>query len=271
MPLIEVEQGRRIYYERRAGSGVPIVLVHGWAVDSRCWTPVVPALLRAGVPVITFDHRCCGRSDDDFDDVSVQALADDVVRLLDRCEIPRAILNGWSLGGAVAVAAAAQLRERSAGLVLTGAATPRYTRRDDFPYGGTAADVQATIAAIDADRAGAFANVARAVFAAAPDAAQLEFVASMFLASSPRAYATLLDLATLDQRALLPALAAPALLLHGADDRFVPVDIARFAADSLPAATLSVYPNCGHAPFLEAPARYADELVAFARNAQAGA
>ena len=62
------------------------------------------------------------------------------------------MLNGWSLGGAVAIDAAARLGSRLAGLVLTCGATPRYTRGDDFPYGGTAADVAATVAALRADR-----------------------------------------------------------------------------------------------------------------------
>jgi pimeloyl-ACP methyl ester carboxylesterase len=85
----------------------------------------------------------------------------------------------------------------------------------------------------------------------------------MFVDSSPRAYATLLDLAPLEQRGLLPKINAPALLLHGADDAFVPLDVARAAAALLPDARLSIYPNCGHAPFLEEQARYCQELTAF--------
>jgi len=263
MPFLEVEGRRRIYYERVGSSGVPLLLIHGWAVDSRCWTPIVPALLDAGISLITFDHRCCGRSDHDFSDVTVQAIADDVVELLDRLDVPRAALNGWSLGGAVAVAAGARLGDRLAALVLTGAATPRYTRGSDFPHGGTVADVRATIDAIGADRAETFRNVARAVFAAPPNDAELAFVTEMFLASGPRASATLLDLAGLDQRALLPAITAPTWVVHGAVDAFVSVEIAIAAAELLANARLSVYPNCGHAPFLEATKRYAIELTAF--------
>jgi pimeloyl-[acyl-carrier protein] methyl ester esterase len=263
MAYLRVEDSKQIYYEHFAGVGVPIVLVHGWAVDSRCWDGVLPALFATGRPVITLDHRCCGRSDRDFTDVSVKAIAADVVRLVDHLRLQRVVLNGWSLGGAVVVEAAVVLGARLAGLVLTGAATPRYTRSADFEYGGTAADVEGTIAAIQADRAGTFEGVARAVFARQPGAAPLAFVARMFVDSSPRAYATLLDLAPLEQRGLLPKINAPALLLHGADDAFVPLDVARAAAALLPDARLSIYPNCGHAPFLEEQARYCQELTAF--------
>ena len=263
MSFLAVEGSKQIYYEHFAGTGTAIVLVHGWAVDSRCWDGVLPALLATGRPVISIDHRCCGRSDRDFTDVSVDAIAADVVRLVGHLGLQQVVLNGWSLGGAVVVDAAFALGGRLAGLVLTGAATPRYTRCADFPHGGTVEDVQGTIANIQAGRAMAFEGVAGAVFAQPPGAAQLAFVARMFLDSSPRAYGTLLDLATLDQRSVLPRIAAPTLLMHGADDLFVTLDTARAAASQLPDATLSVYPNCGHAPFLEAQARYCDELIAF--------
>ena len=263
MSYLAVEGSKQIYFEHHAGSGTAIMLVHGWAVDSRCWDGVLPALIATGRPVITIDHRGCGRSDRDFADVSIAAIAADVVRVVDHLGVQRIVLNGWSLGGAVAVAAAVVLGARLAGLVLTGGATPRYTATADFPLGGTIEAVQATIAGIDADRATAFAGVAGAVFASPPSDAQLAFVARMFLDSSPRAYSTLLDLATIEQRSLLPRITAPALLAHGSNDLFVPLAIAEAGKKLLTNATLSVYPNCGHAPFIEARARYLEELTEF--------
>ena len=263
MAYIEVEQRKRVYFEHFEGRGTAMLLVHGWGVDSRCWDTTLPALLATGRPIISIDHRACGRSDRDFSDVSVGAIARDVVALVTHLELQSVVLNGWSLGGAVVVDAAARLGARVGGLVLTGGATPRYTQAADFPWGGTHEVVQGTIDAITADRAGTFAGVARAVFAEDPGAAQLSNMAGMFLDASPRAYGTLLDLANVDQRALLPKITAPALLAHGDADQFVPLDVARAAAAALPNATLSVYPGCGHAPFLEARDRYIGELVAF--------
>ena len=263
MSYLAVEGSKQIYFEHFAGTGTAILLVHGWAVESRCWDGVLPALIATGRPIITIDHRCCGRSDRDFADVSIKAIAGDVLRLVDHLGLQRVVLNGWSLGGAVVVEAAVALGARLAGLVLTGGATPRYTQTADFPYGGNEADVQGTIAGIQADRATTFAGVAGAVFAVQPSAAVLAFVAEMFLASSPRAYGTLLDLAIIDQRAHLPRITAPTLIAHGTSDVFVPLDIARAAMKLLPNATLSVYENCGHAPFMEAQVRYTNELTAF--------
>jgi non-heme chloroperoxidase len=43
-------------------SGDPVVLLHGWPLDSRSWEPQMPTLLDAGYRVITYDRRGFGRS-----------------------------------------------------------------------------------------------------------------------------------------------------------------------------------------------------------------
>ena len=50
-----------LYYEDN-GSGAPIVLLHGWPLDSRSWEPQLPALVQAGYRVVTYDRRGFGRS-----------------------------------------------------------------------------------------------------------------------------------------------------------------------------------------------------------------
>ena len=44
------------------GQGPPVVLIHGWPLDSQSWEPQVHALLQAGHRVITYDRRGFGRS-----------------------------------------------------------------------------------------------------------------------------------------------------------------------------------------------------------------
>ena len=50
-----------LYYEDH-GSGPPVVLLHGWPLDSRSWEPQVHPLLEAGHRVIIYDRRGFGRS-----------------------------------------------------------------------------------------------------------------------------------------------------------------------------------------------------------------
>lgn len=263
MPYAEAEGGRRLYYEHYAGSGRAVVLVHGWGMSVRCWDTTLPALLASGHEVLAFDQRGCGHSDKDFDDLSVEAIAGDTVALVEQAGLERPVLNGWSFGGAVVVAAAAKLGDRLGGLVLTCGATPRYTSAPDWPYGGTEADVEGVLAALRENRAGTFQGVAAAVCHADVGQATVDWMWQIFLETGPRADESLRDLGRIDQRALLAGLSAPALVFGGAHDAFVPVEAVRACAELLPGARYVEFEGSGHAPFLEEGERYRSELLSF--------
>lgn len=263
MSYLAVENDRRIYFEHHAGSGRPVVLVHGWAATSRCWDTTAPALLAAGHEVVLLDLRACGLSDNDFDDVSIAALAADVVALCDRLALTAPVINGWSLGGAVATAAVAALGDRAGGLVLTGGASPRYTATDDWPHGGTPDAVEDVLAGAAANRADTFRAVAGAVCAQAPSDDVLNWIWGMFMQMGPAGDRSLRDLARIDLRKELAQVEVPILSVHGSDDAFVPISGARAAVDTARNARLVVIDDCGHAPFLEARDRYLSELLEF--------
>ena len=60
----------------------------------------------AGHRVVLIDHRGCGESSKDFADMGIEAIAGDVVALVEHLGLSKVVLNGWSLGGSVVVAAA---------------------------------------------------------------------------------------------------------------------------------------------------------------------
>jgi pimeloyl-ACP methyl ester carboxylesterase len=64
-------------------------------------------------------------------------------------------------------------------------------------------------------------------------------------------------------RELVQRLRRPALVLHGEQDRLVPVDLARAAAAEHPNWRLVVYPDLGHVPQMEDPARWLDDVAAW--------
>ncbi|GJF03754.1 MULTISPECIES: alpha/beta fold hydrolase [Pseudonocardia] len=261
MAHLDVEGSHRIYFEHHPGTGTPVVLVHGWAVNGRCWDTVAPALRSAGHEVVVLDLRCCGRSDLDFADVSIDAMAGDVVAVCEHLGLDHPVVNGWSLGGAVAAAAVARLGDAAGGLVLTGGATPRYTAAPDWPHGGTTDDVEGVLGAAAADRASTFRGVTQAVCAVPVGDDVNNWMWAMFMAAGPRVDDSLRDLASTDQRDLLRGLAVPVLLLHGRQDAFVPFDGAEAAAALIPDARLVAFDASGHAPFLEERDRYLVELL----------
>ncbi len=263
MAYLETEPGRRVYYEYYPGDRVPVALIHGWGMSCRLWDVVLPLLTEAGHAVLTFDQRGCGKSDKDFGDVSVKSAAADVVSLVNHLGIGRLAVNGWSLGGAVAVEAAGRLGARCVGVVSTCGATPRYTQAPDFPHGGAPGSVAGTVALLRQDRATFLEGLAHAICARPVSDAVKAWMWASFMENAPSADRALLDLDTLDQRDALRALAVPFLSIVGGQDAIAPPGIGRAAAELAPQATLVEFPECGHAPFIEETARYGMVLLDF--------
>ncbi len=265
MGYLAVEAGKQIYYEHHVGAkSLTVVLSHGWGMGSRVWGNTVACLQDEGYSVVAYDHRGCGRSDQDFADVSIEALGDDVVKLCQHLGVNEAVLNGWSLGGAVVVDAAAKLASNLAGLVLTAGASPRYTQGEGFPYGGQPDDVRATVQALRADRV----NFLKGLYfegAFAKDVGDdvKHWAWQISLEAGPGADASLGALADTDQREIMAALDVPALVVVGGRDGVVAPEIGRFAAECLPNAQLLEMPECGHGPFLEEPETYHNALLEY--------
>ena len=106
--------GGELYYEAE-GDGVPVVLVHGLALDARMWDDQVPAL-KDIARVVRYDVRGFGRSARDGD--TAYSHADDLWWLLDHLKIEQAVLVGLSMGGRIVVEATLTAPQRVPALVL---------------------------------------------------------------------------------------------------------------------------------------------------------
>ena len=263
MSSLAREEGKHVYYEDYGTGDSAVVLVHGWGANARAWDFTLPILAEAGHRVVLIDHRGCGQSSKDFADVSVEAIASDVVALVDHLKLSRVVLNGWSLGGAVVVAAADQLATRCSGLVLTCGATPCYLQKPDYPHGGTDDALAETLAAMNADRVNFLNALAAGVCASEVSQQVVDWMASLFLQSSPLAAASLGALGPLDQRAILAGLDMPVLSFVGANDAVVDPAVCRSVGDYAKIVTLVECASSGHAPFIEESEFYHRELLGF--------
>ena len=115
MPTIDAAGGS--FHTIDQGTGTPVVLLHGFPLDSRMWAAQVSALAAAGHRVIAPDLRGFGqsRSDRPF---TIESLADDVHALLERINVLPVVLAGLSMGGYVALAYAKKYPADLRGLVL---------------------------------------------------------------------------------------------------------------------------------------------------------
>lgn len=115
--------GARIHYTDE-GSGVPVVLIHGFAVNADLnWrTPGITERLARHYRVIMLDLRGHGLSDKPHDDTQYGAkMVEDIPRLLDHLGIDRAHVAGYSLGGFVTLRLAATHPDRLYSAMVLGA------------------------------------------------------------------------------------------------------------------------------------------------------
>jgi pimeloyl-ACP methyl ester carboxylesterase len=87
----------RIYYEDH-GSGFPVVLEHGYALNGHSWEKQETALLGAGHRVITYDRRGFGASSRPGTGYDFDTLAADLHVLLSRLNLRGVVLAGFVMG-----------------------------------------------------------------------------------------------------------------------------------------------------------------------------
>lgn len=121
-------------YLDTGGDGVPLVVVHGLFGSADNWRSHVKAW-EATRRVITVDLRNHGRSPH-VEGMGYDAMAEDVIRLLDRLEVPRAHLLGHSMGGKVVISLARLAPERVASLIVGDIAPVAYGHDHDTVFAG---------------------------------------------------------------------------------------------------------------------------------------
>lgn len=145
--------GLQLYYERH-GSGRPLVLLHGGLMTIDLNFGMLLEPLAAGRQVIAVELQGHGRTADTGRPMTIEALAGDVVALLDHLGIAEADLFGFSLGGLVAYAVAIRAPARVGKLIVASADAHRPPGRESVPLGEdrmpTPADFQAMRAAYEA-------------------------------------------------------------------------------------------------------------------------
>jgi pimeloyl-[acyl-carrier protein] methyl ester esterase len=257
------------------GQGRDIVLVHGWGLHGGVWRGLA-GRLAASFRVLLPDLPGHGRSPAANGDFT---LADVVAELQGHMTAP-AVWVGWSLGALVALTAARRFPQRVSRLVLIGA-TPKFVQAPDWPCAmplQTLAqfardledDYHATLVRFLSLQMGSgdVPGCTSAANAGSASAAVRQLRALLMEHGEPEPAALrsgLQWLADTDLRADLPAITAPALVLHGQHDRLVPPAAAEFLARQLPAARLALIRSAGHAPFLSHPDATWSALTEFLR------
>lgn len=101
-------------------TGAPVICLHGLTRNSRDFEVIAPRIAALGRRVLAPDMRGRGKSANDPDPAHyVPAVyAQDVLALMDRLAIPRAVFIGTSMGGLIAMMLATSAPDRIAACVL---------------------------------------------------------------------------------------------------------------------------------------------------------
>jgi non-heme chloroperoxidase len=234
MPYVTVGQENsaaiRIYYEDH-GSGPPVVLVHGYALNGHSWEKQEAALLAAGHRVITYDRRGFGASSRPSIGYNFDTLADDLQVLLSRLDLRAVVLAGFAMGtGEVARHLAVHGSERVKAAVLIAPLLPFLLKTNDNPDGIDRSVLDDIAARIAADRPAAMKDfMDRSYNVDLLDGRRVSDQAwqnSFFVAISASAHAAFRCVAACleDFRADLAAISVPVLVIHGDQDRVLPYE-----------------------------------------------
>ncbi|HYF25760.1 MAG TPA: alpha/beta fold hydrolase [Baekduia sp.] len=265
MPLVEVAPDRRLNVVRRGRQGAPgLLLVQGMSGNVVHWTEPLLQALQEHFDVVAFDHRGVGWSDRVTEPFSIRDLADDGVRVLDALGLERAAVLGISMGGMVAQELALAHRERVDKLVLgctyAGGAGSALTAPEDF------APLAEAMRAGDRDavmRHGFDLNLSSGWARSQGAYEEFQRIASTKPASQAVIMLQLQAIGGHDTSARLPSLDVPTLVVHGSDDRMLPVANARRIAELIPGARLEVLHGAGHLFWWEQPDRVLELLEDF--------
>jgi sigma-B regulation protein RsbQ len=251
------EAVHRHHVQFRGRGTTPMVMAHGFGCDQQMWRFISPAF-EDSHRLVLFDHLGCGRSDlsayDPQRHTSVAGYADDVVALIEALDLHDVVFVGHSVSAMIGVLASIQCPERFARLVLIGP-SPRYLNDPpDYVGGFELEDIEGLAQMMDRNMVGWADYLSLTVAGGDERSPHADELKASFCASDPDilkrfAAATFLG----DNRADLPRVTVPSLVLQIERDAIAPLGVGRYCAEHLAGSTLVVLPTTGHCPHLTHP------------------
>ena len=234
----------------------PMVFAHGYGCDQNMWRFITPEFV-LDHQVVTFDHVGFGHSDlsayDPEKYASLHGYAADVVEVMRELELTDAVFVGHSVSSMIGVLAHAQAPELFGAMVMVGPSA-RYV--DDVGYTGgfSRAQIKDLLENLDANHLG-WSTAMAPVIMGNPDRPELTAeLTNSFCRTDPdvaRQFARVSFLS--DNRADLPGVDVPTLVLQCAEDVIAPESAGRYVHEHVAKSTFTQLAATGHCPHLSAP------------------
>jgi pimeloyl-ACP methyl ester carboxylesterase len=262
MPFFQYESFRMHYEVLRGMVPCDTLLIHGNVASNLWWYPVVeswgklkkqeedPQNPWRGLLVMA-EWRGCGKSSGPSSqaDMDFPILANDYVELLESLGVQKANVIGHSTGGMIALHAMMQAPERFRRAVLL----------DSVPAQGfpVTPELQASFIQMSRDREMVKKVLNRAIYHNDFNSAFFESLVDQACSTHAVVWAHILQkLAGVDVTEKLKSVKHPTLVLHGDQDRLLPVDGSKVLADLLPEGRFELLEHQGHSCNVENPDRF---------------
>jgi sigma-B regulation protein RsbQ len=248
--------------------GLTILLAHGFGCDQNLWRLIVDRL-KSDFRLVLFDLVGAGSSDPGAWDAatysSLAGHAADVVGIVDELDLRGVLFVGHSVSAMIGALAVIAEPSRFSKLVLLNP-SPCYIDEDDYRGGFSKTDIDELLESLEQNYLG-WSRAMAPVIMGTPDRPDLQNeLAETFCRTDPEharvfAHATFLS----DNRADLPRIPVPTLVIECAHDAIAPREVGAYVHAHIPDSQLITLDATGHCPHVSAPDVTASAIAAFAR------
>ena len=260
---------------RITGDGPPIVLLHEWAGDSHLWTPIADRLAHR-FTVYAWDARGHGgHPSDAVEAATVDRMADDLKELIERFVLVEPVVVGHSMGALTLWAHVLRHGCRHFGRMCILDQSPKLVTDEAWSLGiygdFTAADNARLVSHMRRDFPGAVLHLvghgrnpkARDAYARHSRGMQRLHERMSSLKPEPL-IETWESLTATDFRPALPRISVPTLLIYGEASNYYGPEVGAYVHSKIAGSRLLIYEHADHAPHLNRPEHFLEDLTAFA-------
>ncbi len=241
-----------------------MLLIHPWGARSEFWDDCIP-LLSKDFRCVTCDLRGAGKTPVAEGPWTVDDHVDELVDLVANLGVERLIIIACAIGSLIAARYAALEPDRVAGLILCGTA----------PVLGEESRVrtQARLDQVAEKGIGVLLpTVVDMAFEGQPRDARYDRYLAMFAANDPKGYISIASgMMGTDNRALLPRITCPTLVVAGGHDRLLPPSMSEAVHHLVPQSEFVVMEDAAHFPPFQAPEAFCDLVTDFLARRVPGA
>jgi non-heme chloroperoxidase len=273
MATIKTKDFVELYF-KDWGQGRPVILIHGWPLSADSWDSQAWAIANAGFRVIAYDRRGFGRSSQPWTGYEYDTLSDDLAEVMAATNARDATLVGFSMGGGeVARYMSRHAGKQVAQTALIASIVPYMLKTADNPHGVEQSVFDQITAAIQKDRPGFYGSFFKDFYGVSmlskPVSEEcLHWTRSVAMQGGLKATLDCVKaFSSTDFRGELASFTKPTLVIHGTEDKTVPIDATgRAAANGIRDALLKEYGGAPHGLTATHSDQLTKDLLEFLRS-----